>query len=141
MHCTCTYDIISAHLPFVNGIHVDLKTVCLVCKPVCVSTSIFFLLKQIEAQMTIHPPPLGMRPVDMNVLGIDLVEDDDEGSLEDSMAGGEGSLMDDSDSVQASGSVQPEDLDDWNIPVDDTANSEDTMNDIMNDSSPPPMQD
>lgn len=86
--------------------------------------------------MTIHPPPLGMRPVDMNVLGMDL-EDDDEGSLEDSMAGVEGSLMDDSDSVQASGSVQPDDLDDWNIPVDDTANSEDTMN----DSSPPPMQD
>lgn len=69
----------------------------------------------------------------MNILGMDLDEDDDEGSLEDSVEEVEESLMDDSDSVQASESMPPEDVDDWSVPADDTVNSEDTMN----DSSPP----
>jgi hypothetical protein len=63
----------------------------------------------------------------MNILGMDLDEEDEEGSLEDSVEEVEESLMDDSDSVQASESVQPDDLDEWNIPADD-ANSEGTMN-------------
>lgn len=71
----------------------------------------------------------------MNILGLDLDEEDDEGSLEDSAEEVEESLMDDSDSVQASESISmPPEEDDWNAPADDTVNSEETMN----DSTPPP---
>lgn len=79
----------------------------------------------------VHPAPIGVRPIDLNDHGMDL-DEEDEGSLDDSV-GEVGSLMDDSDSVQALGS---EDVDEWNIPADDTLNSEETMND-----SSPQLQD
>lgn len=70
--------------------------------------------------MMIASAPIGVRPVD-DELGMDL--DEDEGSIEDSVEEVERSVVD-SDSAQ-SDSVHPEDIDDWQIPADD---SDDTMN-------------
>lgn len=68
----------------------------------------------------ICPSPIGVRPADVDELGMDL--DEDEGSLVDSVEEMEGSPPDsDVDSVQAPDSVQPEDLDEWHIPADDGA--------------------